>query len=312
MKQFRIACIGDYTVRYSYFTAGIMEGSIRLGHLFRPIPLMQPIKEIRCQVSYFLPHVIFIHQMFNSYHHLEESESLYKDLKTSGIKIALHEGDPKSEPRTKFNLDKYVDIGLINSKCTKQYENYWQIPCYHWPYFCLYQDRIQEPEEQFKSQVAFSGNITKRIDPNHPHHGRAEFLEELGKKVELKIYPDEKMDIKNSRFLTPVIAASSNAVIGIHQGYDVDGYLDTRPFQYIGAGALYFHDKCEAIERFFNDGTHYVGYERKNVDSFLEKYAYYIDNPEKAKNIRQAGFTLCQNNYNAEERVKQALMLMGF
>lgn len=294
----RIACIGDYSVRYSYFTAGVMEGAIRLGHWFRPIALRQVISEIINQVEYFQPDIIFAHQIIDS-----SLLAFFENQRSRGVKIAIHEGDPKSEPRHKSRISRYFDIGLINSSLTEVFSNMWEIPCYHWPYFCLQQSSIETPQERFKAAVSFSGNITSRGDNSHVHYGRAEFL---GKIIGLKVYPNE--EIKNSRFLTPIIAASSDTIIGVHQGWDIPGYLDTRPFQYIGAGALYFHDRCEAIEQYFHDGVHYVGYERKNLDSFFEQYNYYvIDHHDEGQRIRQTGFNYCQKEHNAMIRIKQAI-----
>jgi len=306
----RIACIGDYTVRYSYFTAGVMEGAIRLGHWFRPIPLKQPIGEISNQVDYFRPDVIFTHQLFGAYHDLDKAKSLFKSLKKRNIKIIVHAGDPKHEPRLKDDIRAYADIGLVNRSNTKPYSDTWKIPCYHWPYFCLYQKDIGLFQEKYRADVSFSGNLTKRTDPKHPHYGRAEFIEAIGQKLKLKLYPNK--DIPNSRFLTPVIATSSNAIIGTQIDEDRDGYIDTRPFQYIGAGALYFHERCNAIEQFFKDGIHYVAYELGSVDSFLEKYKYYVtDNPDKGKKIQMAGFVHCQNKYNTVIRIRYALEKVG-
>ncbi|OGS40477.1 MAG: hypothetical protein A3K77_00585 [Euryarchaeota archaeon RBG_13_31_8] len=303
----RIACIGDYAVRYSYFTAGIMEGVIRTGNYFRPSSLFSTsIKELKAQIDYFQPHIIIAHQLFNNQYNTDEMKQLLVEIRQRGIKIVLHEGDPKSEPRFKEDISRYVDIGIINSKMINNYSNIWKIPCYNWPYFCLYQKEIVPADDKFKEQVSFSGNITRRDDVNHPHHGRCEFLEGLKKKIGLRIYPNEQ--VQNSRFLTPVISSSSNAIIGVHQGYDINGYLDTRPFQYIGTGALYFHDKCDAIEQFFKDGVHYVSYEKKNIESFLEKYKFYVvDYPEVGQKIRQEGFDYCQKHHNTIHRITNIL-----
>jgi len=307
----RIACIGDYTVRYSHFTAGVMEGAIRLGHWFRPIPLLQPIAEIAKQVDYFRPDIIFIHQIFSAYHEIRLAKQFLKDLRAKGIKVLLHEGDWRPEPRFKEDISDYIDVGVLNRSNTNSYSDIWKIPCYHWPYPCLQQKEIETAQDKYRADVSFSGNITKRDNPKHPHYGRTEFLEKIGKKLNLKIYPNE--EISNSRFSTPVIAASSSVIIGTQLDDDSSGYIDVRCFQYIGAGALYFHEKCKSIEQFFQDGVHYVGYEHMNVDSFLFNYEHYvIERPEKGAMIREEGFNNCQENHNTMKRVKQALRWVGY
>jgi spore maturation protein CgeB len=95
--------------------------------------------------------------------------------------------------------------------------------------------------------------------------------------------------------------------LGIHQGHNIHGYLDTRPFQYCGAGALYFHDRNDAIEQFFQKGIHYVEYGKFNVEDFTEKFNYYQENKQAGKDIRRQAFEYCQKHHNSKVRIQQAI-----
>ena len=112
----------------------------------------------------------------------------------------------------------------------------------------------------------------------------------------------------NTRFCTADVASSASSIVGIHHGHHVDGYLDTRPFQYCGAGALYFHSECDAIKQFFIPEVHYVQYEPMNVYSFIDKYKQYmIHDREQGNKIRQTAFKYTQKYHTAKHRVKMAL-----
>lgn len=300
----RIACLGDYENRFSYFTFGVMQGAFYNNAWFRPISITDTLVSIQKQIEYFRPHIIFCHQIFGHFHDIEEMKGMLEFVKTKyNIRIALHEGDPKSEPRYSFDISKYVDLGLINHREVEKYSEIWKIPCIHWPYFCLVQDKPLPLK--VGTDVIFTGIYSKR-EEDHVHYGRYEFIEEIKKKLNVKIYPNE--EYSNTRFLTPKIARSTNIVLGIQLSTKIKGFIDTRPFQYIGAGALYFHDDYDSIKQFFREGSHYVGYKSKDINSFIDGYNYYIyENPKLGNHIRDNGFEYCQNNHNSKQRVQQVI-----
>jgi hypothetical protein len=171
------------------------------------------------------------------------------------------------------------------------------VPCYHWPYGCLYQRDIEEIEERFKHEVVFTGGLSKG---DHHHGERAGFVEELGKKMNVKIYPDE--EIGNSRFFTAEISASAQAILGFQMGRNIEGYIDVRPYQYIGAGALFFQDRHPNIEEVFIDGRHLVLF--SDCNDFLDKYKAYAGYSDT---IRKNGFKYCQEKHSYEVRVQMAI-----
>ena len=109
----------------------------------------------------------------------------------------------------------------------------------------------------------------------------------------------------NTRFLTPEVSVSAAGVLGIHQGFDVTGYLDTRPWQYCGSGALYFHDPAPAMDAFFEEGVHYVGYSKMDVNSLVEKFLYYTrERKDLGAKIREEAFKYVKAHHTAKHRIK--------
>jgi hypothetical protein len=303
--QRRIATLGLWNSWFSYYLHCTLQGSILNGAFFRPLEIKRNPAIIEKEIDYFKPQIIFTHAIFqqDNEYILDLFNMLEIVRKRWNIKVVLQEGDPKFEPRFKEKINRIVDLALINNQFTEKFSTIWGIPCIYWPYFCMVQDSILEQNKYALADVAFSGNVSENRTENHVHYGRKEFLDKIGKQFNVRIYPDNK--IGNSRFYTPEVAASSKVVLGIHQGHNITGYLDTRPFQYIGAGALYFHDKAEIMEKIFKPGFHYVQYNRFDVKSFYDEYNYFVNkNPEEGNKIRQQGFEYCQKYHSSKVRIK--------
>ena len=165
MKQTRIVGLGDYTGYYSYFTYGVLEGAIRCGAWFRPVSLLsQPLLSVREQIDFFKPHIIFAHCIFNRKPHNREEvfDLLRWCRKKLGTFIFYHMGDARTEPRYPQPINDIVDAVLINNGEGKKWsEKWWKVPCYHWPYPCLYQSDISEEMKEFEGDVVFTGGISK-------------------------------------------------------------------------------------------------------------------------------------------------------
>jgi len=162
-----------------------------------------------------------------------------------------------------------------------------------------YQEDIADPVPEFGDDVAFTGALDRSV-----HHGpRTRFVEELRPHIQVTVYPTPHSG--NTRFQTPEQSASAKAILGFQMGEDIPLYLDVRPFQYIGAGALFFHDRSESMKKFFVEGSHYIAFERNNVKDFLEKYNHYVNkHPEEGRAVRRKGFDYCQRFHSAEARIR--------
>lgn len=300
MKQWRICVLGDWDRYMSHFLYGCLEGAIRNGAWARPVPLFgHDLGQIEKQIIEFKPHVVLCHMIFNQKpHNRDHVFGMLKRVRYKGSRVVYHLGDARKESRYPHDISDIVDMALLNSGLTREYSETWKVPVYHWPYMCLYQKHIAEPCDEFRHAVVFTGMLA-----SDRHHGpRTEFISQLSKRIDIKCYPTGESG--NTRFQTAEVAASAKAVLGYQMGLDVSLYTDVRPFQYIGAGALYFHDKCEAMDRFFIDGEHYISFERGSVDSFLDKFQYYMDRPKKQSYIRHYGFYFCQNFHSTKERIR--------
>ena len=301
MKQLRICILGDYDNYLSYYTYGALEGFIRAGHLCRPVPFFgHPISQIKQQILWFKPHIVCAHMLFGcSRHHSQDDVfSMLRDLKKQGIFIVYHNGDARKDPRYPNNISEIVDLGLLNQSNLKHYEDIWKIPCIRWPYMCLYQKEIAKPVDMYKCGIAFTGGLAS----HGVHAERTEFvhkLQDMG--LPVQIFPTNETG--NTRFQTAELAASSDMVLGMQMERQLAGYLDVRPFQYIGAGAVYLHDKCNQMSEYFLDGIHYWSYNHRDPQSV--KYVYELVT-KKLDNeiIRISGFRYCQEKHSTLQRAE--------
>src|SRR3989338_4873264 len=303
MKQLRIATLGDWNNYLSYFLMGTMEGAVRNGAWFRPVSLFgQSLEQIEDQIFFFKPHILFCHCIFNTQpHNRNHVFELLRRVKKSGTMVCYHAGDARTEPRYDGDVSGFVSLALVNHHLLEKFSSLMKVPAHYWPYACLYQEDITEPDPRYACEVAFTGALAK--DEGHVHRERTEFISQLKKKIGVRVFPDRFSG--NTSFQTPEVAASAGGMLDVQMRDDIPMYLSVRPFQYIGAGALFFHDDNDHINPIFEEGRHYVGYQKCDVDSFLEKYRYYVeDHPQNGRRIRREGFEYCQRYHSSRERVK--------
>lgn len=307
MRQWRVVGLGNYTEYYSYFLFGIMQGTILNEHLFRAVSLFgQSLNQIYEQIIWFKPHLVLAHMIFNRQpHNINDVMNMLKKVRGHGIKVGYHAGDARPTPRFEGNITNVVDFALCNHNLMDKYSSIWGVPCYYWPYQALNQPGMGDRDDRFKCQVAFTGSLEDNI-----HHApRAKFVKSLKGRLNIVNFPTP--DSGNTRFQTADLAVTADCVLGFQMGLDIPGYIDVRPWQYIGAGALYFHDEHYTIDKFFIPGSHYIPFKRNDPDDFIAKYIHYvIEHPEEVTEIRTNGFKYCQRYHSSKERMAGVFSLL--
>jgi len=305
-RPHRIICFGNWP-QPTYFTLGVMEGSILNGAWFRPVPIQNSLNEIKEFMRFVKPDIILCHMIFGQPHHpYDQMYNILKQVKKEfGTTLVYHAGDARTQPRKPKSINDLVDFALCNHGLLKEYENYWNIPCFHWPYGCLQQGIQAEINPSFERDWIFTGGTGQ----NKHHSTRSDLIKQMKqKRIDILVLPEDDKNIINTMYLTPEISSSAKAILGCQMGCDIPLYQDVRPFQYIGAGALYFHDRHSNMDYFFEAGKHYVPYERDNVNDLLNQWKYYVvDNPKEGEKIRRYGFQFCQKFHSVKERMKMVI-----
>lgn len=309
MKQYRVAIIGKWESYLSYFLMGAIQGVFENGGIARPISIEKNSpNEIWDQINFFKPHLVLIHTVFDNQPHREQLFKILEKVKNRGAMVGYHCGDARPTPRYAADISSFMSFALVNHWPLIDSYKVWNIPCYHWPYMALSQEELAQPLSMYKSELAFAGSLANNI-----HHApRARFISQLtsvsNPLVRIKTFPTPESG--NTRFQTPELSISAQGVLGLQMGLDMPGYQDVRPFQFIGAGALYFHDKHPNMDMFFKDGKHYVSFKRDDAKDFYEKWKRYAQNQEESMKIRLAGFKYCQRYHSSKERMRQIFNIL--
>jgi len=303
MKQLRIVGLGDYDNYLSFFTYSVMEGAIRTGNLFRPVPFFgHDLSVIKEQILWFKPQILIAHMLFGCgrWHNQASIFQMLRDFRRKGIYVVYHNGDARKDPRYMNDISPIIDLGLLNQDGIDHYRSIWKIPVIRWPYMCLYQKEIADQIDLYRCNIAFTGGLG-----GGPHKERTEFIYALQRRgIKIKLFPNSETG--NTRFQTAEMAASANMILGMQMERHLKGYLDVRPFQYIGAGGLYLHDKCAQMDEFFEDGKHYISYDKDNIEDFINRAEMLRGGP-MTQAIREYGFKYCQAKHSTKQRMEEIL-----
>jgi len=91
----------------------------------------------------------------------------------------------------------------------------------------------------------------------------------LDKKLKIeKFQTQSKNDIRHK---TSEVSASAQCILGFCTGYDIDGFIDVRPFQYMGAGAVMITRKFKGMDDIIPDDLYYFinGYEKQDLNDVV-------------------------------------------
>jgi len=273
MKQLRIVGLGDYDNYFSYFTYSIMEGAIRTGNLFRPVPFFgHDLSVIKEQILWFKPHILIAHMLFGCGHRHDQSRvfQMLRDMRQRGIYVVYHNGDARKDPRYCGDISPIVDLGLLNQSDLAHYQNIWRVPCIRWPYMCLYQKEIADPVDLYKCSIAFTGGIASK----GVHKERTDFVNTLQDRgCNVKLFPTNETG--NTRFQTAELAA--------------------------------LHDKCEQMDEYFESGRHYIRYDKSDIEGFIANASILNKGGPMVQAIREYGFKYCQNRHSTKQRMEEIL-----
>jgi hypothetical protein len=143
------------------------------------------------------------------------------------------------------HISASFDLALCNHACPRRVED----PVVRWPYAAMAQREIGAPVDALRCGLLFAGIVRKDDDLYSP---RTELLGVLREKL------GERLTVRtggvNDRMQAADVAASAQAVLGFGRP-EVPGWVDTRVFQYPGAGGVLIHD--DAAE-FLEPGVHFL------------------------------------------------------
>lgn len=212
--------------------------------------------------------------------------------------------DARKDDRYMGDLQGAFHMAFVgNYEMLENGKRAWKIPAFYSPYSSLCYDNIANPSNEFNfNDAVFTGG-----PKTHPD--RWAFIQKLQKRIPIKIFQTQSgNDVRNK---TPELSASAKLILGLCTGYNIHGYIDVRPWQYLGTGA------CCAIRRF--NGMDdliprdlYFGFDTYNEnDADLVAEYYQRSLVENTMPMREKAFKYIQQNHSCKVRVKEILDHIG-
>lgn len=282
----------------SAYSLGVAQAMGILGHWHRQVSFYDSLQDVTRQIAEMRPDVIWTHMaLWPPYGALSVDQivDILAHWRRQGSCVFLHDGDPR-ERDIQIETASVFSVALVNRSVeTGLYRG---LPTLRWPYAAMVQREIGEPCRDWQCDLLFAG-----IMRNDGLYGkRTQLVDTLKLSLEdrMRIVCPGTGDI-NNRMLVADVAPSATSVLGFGRP-EVPGWIDTRVFQYPGAGGVLIHDDAG---EFLNPGEHYYRYDRTApVESILDCVG-------RAKRdgaaIRRSAFRHVQQKHTWLNRVNDAL-----
>lgn len=226
----------------------------------------------------FVPELLIVHD--------NSLPVLITELETIDIPSVFYSVD------THHHLSFHKYLGLVFTHLFVAQKDY--IPDFadvfvkpHW--LPLWASVHMEPEAIKTYGAVFVGTLNPALNPD-----RVKFFEELKKLVPI--------DVRTAAF--QAIFPRSSIVVN----QTVKGDLNFRVFEAMMSGAMLLTEHAgHGLSDLFENNKHLVLYEKGNVQEAAEKISYYLQNPNQALTIGEAGRKLVCEKHLAKHRAQNIL-----
>jgi len=255
--------LGNTRLNYSWFvktfTEGLQLNDCEVIHIDYKTNTIDSIKDL---LIYHKPLYTFTHLTFHQFHDKYKMLQLFSDLsKQYDMKFIHTCGDARSIDRYNDDISESFYAAFVGTYgLVENGLKNWKIPTYYSPYASMTYDHITEPIKKLKyKNPVFTGNPDS-------HKDRKDFislLREYG--VRLQIFKTQSSnDMRNK---TAELSSSALCILGLCTGYDVDGFIDVRPYQYLGTAACMIMRKYKNMDDVIPDNLYYPfnTYDRKDA-----------------------------------------------
>lgn len=305
----------------SAYVLGVAQAMGLRGDWHRQVSIFDDAASIAQQIAEMAPDVIWTHCVVSPPEgacKAEELASILSTWKRRGAVVFLHDGDPRARA-IGVDVPACFSMALVNRNHEARDNRYWGVPWLRWPYAAMVQREMVPPRPE--CDLLFAGLLRRDPEGAPGLYGtRTAVVWELHHRLwpRMQLVSPGAGDI-NNRMQVADVAARAGAVLGFGRP-EVPGWVDTRCFQWSGAGGVLIHD--DAAE-FLTPGEHYLPFERVTYTDTPESgppvtrisMEPTVDNilrcVERAKvegpAIRERAFAHVQRHHTWVNRVEQAL-----
>lgn len=291
-RPLRSLMIGDTDHYFSPYIFGVAQASARLGIWHSQISIRRDWSDLARRIGDVKPDVIWTHMLLwppASSPPIETLLALCADARPQA-RVVIHDGDAKEQTRYPRDISSAVDLALLNHGYDR---SAWKVDTMPWPYAAFDQDAIATASPGFICDLAFAGTVGGGI-----YSDRAATLQKLlRREIDFRVFSGG-----NTMLQTPQLAASARSVLGFGRP-EVKGWVDTRVFQYPGAGAVLLHDDVGG----YLEPDLFVQVRRYDDESIVEAVKSLCADPTRADKIRKAAFAYVQAHHSYSSRVRAVL-----
>lgn len=301
-KNLRIVLLGNTRLNYSWFILthrqGLQLNGVDVIDLDYKSHSLQQIKKFILDVK---PNYVFDHMSFHeSVNPIGKVLTTFKEIANHDIKIIHFVNDARTHDRYMGNLQGIYYMGFAGThEMVVNCQKAWGIPVFYSPYSSLCYDQISIPAKDLRFQEAiFTGSVGA-------HPDRQSFIQRLSKKIPVRVFQTQSgNDLRNR---TPELSASARCILGLCTGYDIPGYIDVRPFQYLGTGACMIMRKFSNMDDMMPDSLYYpiTSYGSDGVREAVDHWHRILR--EDTTEMQKAAFGYIQRFHSCKVRIQKVL-----
>ena len=295
--------LGNTKLNYSWFVLTYRQGlQLNDVEVYDIDYKSTPLSQIYSHLLNIKPDLVFTHLTFHgNINPLGSVLQMYSDVsKKVGTKFIHTCNDARNEDRYMGDVTQAYHMGMVGSfGMQKNCQKAWGIPVHYMPYSSLVYNTIPKIAKDLAfTEAVFTGSVGS-------HKDRADFIQRLSKKIPIKVFQTQSGNDLRGR--TQELSVSAKCILGLCTGYDVDGYIDVRPFQYLGAGAAMIIRKFSNMDDYIPDSLYYpiTSYGDDGVAEAVDHYHRLLR--EDTSEMQQAAFGYVQRFHSCEVRIADVL-----
>lgn len=309
MKNYKICILGNTGnnphTAYSWFVKTTAQGFSLLGHEVIGFDYKShTIEEIKDFLFNKDIDILFTHLTMHKHHDKFKMMEIFDNLRSLKDIIIIHTmQDARHEPRYADDISHAFDLALVGqTENIEKFQNYWKIPVYYWPYSSLTYNKIANSVSDLKfKEPVFTGSAGS-------HKDRSDFIKKLQQIMSIKIIQTgSKQDLRNR---TSELSVSAKCILGLCTGYDISGYLEVRPWQYLGTGACMIMRKFKDMDKIIPEHLYYPIYDYSWESVYKVKELFDKIQKTNTGPMRREAFNFIQRYHSSKERMKQTLQVI--
>jgi hypothetical protein len=292
----RSLMLGDCDHYASPYMRGVAQAMQLLGHEHAEVSIRLPAKTIENRLRLWQPDIVWTHMLLWPPPGSPSACDLVAIVAAAsrrGAHVVIHDGDAKERTRYPHRIDDWCDLALVNHAYDR---SAWGVPTLRWPYFAPVQEAIATPVPALRCELFFAGAAGGAL-----YAARSALVDAVrarGVRVQTPAAGH------NTISQTAEIAASADAVLGFGRP-DVPGWVDTRVFQYPGAGGILVHDD---VQGYLEPWEHFAPYKSGSAESVVDSLGRLrrMSDSDRGE-MRARAFMHVQANHSSVARVRQVL-----